>query len=86
VNLNVDENWFPQPYFALDYAFETMKKKRQNGQSEAVVWEVLIWCNLARVVRQRLSELREEDFSSVAGIARASETGKGAPPYVKARP
>jgi len=41
VNLNVDENWFPQPYFALGYAFDTMKKKRQNGQSEAVVDELV---------------------------------------------
>jgi len=41
VNLNVEENWFPQPYFALDYAFDTMKKKRQSGQSKTIVDELV---------------------------------------------
>jgi len=26
VNLNVDQNCFPQPYFALDYALDTVKE------------------------------------------------------------
>jgi len=27
LNLNVDENWFLQPYFAMSYAFDTMKEE-----------------------------------------------------------
>jgi len=52
VNLNVDENWFPQPYFALNYAFDTMKKKRQRRQSEAVVDELVSFSELEKKERR----------------------------------
>jgi len=52
VNLNVDENWFPQPYYAMDYAFDTMKKKRQSGQSETVVDGLVSFSELEKKERR----------------------------------